>query len=73
MSMDKLEIAIDILSSIDGNDNVDTAQEYICQYYNEASAGAKQEVLCDYHADSPGWDECTDGQDCSRQQEPEEG
>ena len=42
VSMDKLEIAIDILSSIDGNDNVDTAQEYICQYYNEVSAGAKQ-------------------------------
>ena len=21
--------------------------------------------LCDYHADSPGWDECTDGQECS--------
>ena len=43
VSMDKLEIAIDILSSIDGNDNVDTAQEYICQYYNEASARAKPE------------------------------
>jgi len=43
VSMDKLEIAIDILQSIDGNDQVDTAQEYICQYYNEASARAKPE------------------------------
>ena len=24
------------------------------------------ELLCDYHADGLGWDECTDGQECSR-------
>ena len=27
--------------------------------------------LCDYHADSPGWDECTDGQECSHRSKEE--
>ena len=40
VSMDKLEIALDILQDIDGNDQVDTAQGYISQYYNEVSARA---------------------------------
>jgi hypothetical protein len=40
VSMEPLEIALDILQSIDGNDQVDTAQEYICRYHNEVSARA---------------------------------
>jgi len=28
--------------------------------------------LCDYHADSPGWDECTDGQECSHRSKTED-
>ena len=40
VSMEPLEIAIDILQGIDGNDQVDTAQEYICRYHNEVSARA---------------------------------
>jgi hypothetical protein len=43
VSMEPLEIALDILMNIDGNDQVDTAQEYICRYHNEVSARAKQE------------------------------
>ena len=40
VSMEPLEIALDILQGIDGNDQVDTAQEYICRYHNEVSARA---------------------------------
>ena len=34
------------------------------------SASARgEEVLCDYHADSPGWDECSEGQPCAKRGE----
>ena len=38
VSMSKLEIAIDILQNIEDSEQVDTAQEYLCQYYMEVSA-----------------------------------
>ena len=38
VSMEPLEIALDILMGIEGNDQVDTAQGYICGYHNEVSA-----------------------------------
>ena len=33
--------------------------------FGEDNLPEEDKPLCDYHADSPGWDECTDGQECS--------
>ena len=67
--MDKVQAALETLQNsvpeFRHRTKVDIVQEYLSQEYHIRITLNSCAPLCDYHAHSPGWDECTDGQECS--------